>query len=118
MAIRAEPSYSLADQLFNAETVGTFAEAVANAWPKFDQAQFTQASLAAFPDLELKARIRHLVDRMDEQLPEDFDQAVVFTVQLQADLGSFIQLHFHQKAADAVGNCALSRGRRLDQLLF
>ena len=76
MAIRAEPSYSLADQLFNAETVGTFAEAVANAWPKFDQAQFTQASLAAFPDLELKARIRHLVDRLDEQLPEDFDQAV------------------------------------------
>lgn len=46
------------------------------AWPEFDEAAFAQESLAAFPDLELKQRISHMVDRLDAQLPEDFDQAV------------------------------------------
>ena len=76
MAIKAETSFSLADQLFNADSVRTLTDAVAKAWPEFDAATFTQASLAAFPDLELKQRIGHMVDQLDEQLPADFDQAV------------------------------------------
>ncbi len=76
MAIKAEPSFSLADRLFNAGSVQVLADAMARSWQKFDKASFTQDSLAAFPDLELKARIRHMVDRLDEQLPDDFEQAV------------------------------------------
>ncbi len=76
MAIKAEPSFSLADQLFNAQTVTVLADALAESWQSFDHAAFTRASLAAFPALSLKERIRHMVDRLDDQLPEDFEQAV------------------------------------------
>ena len=76
MAIKADPSFSLADQLFNAESVSTLADALAKSWQKFDKAEFTQASLAAFSDLQLKERIRFMTDRLDDQLPDDFDQAV------------------------------------------
>ena len=76
MAIKAETSFSLADQLFNPESVRTLADALARAWSEFDEAQFTQESLDAFPNLELKQRISHMVDRLDAQLPEDFDQAL------------------------------------------
>ncbi len=76
MAIKAEPSFSLADQLFNAESVATLAEALARSWRQFDPAAFAEASLAAFPDLELKARIRHMVEQLDAQLPADYDHSV------------------------------------------
>ena len=76
MAIKAETSFSLADQLFNAESVGTLAGAVSNAWSKFNSAAFKEESLAAFPDLELKQRINHMVECLDVQLPDDFEQAV------------------------------------------
>ena len=76
MAIKAERSFSLADQLFNDKTLSILSEALAAAWPAFDKAKFTTASLKAFPDLELKARIRFMVDQLDEQLPEAFEDAV------------------------------------------
>lgn len=76
MAIKAQPSFSLADHLFNAETVGTLASALAKSWPDFDKRKFTRASLAGFPDQALKERIRHMVDRLDDQLPGDFSQAI------------------------------------------
>ncbi len=76
MAIKAKPSFSLADQLFNAESVGTLAQAVATSWPQFDKALFVQANLAAFEELELKERIKHMVERLDDQLPDDFNESV------------------------------------------
>ena len=76
MAIKADTSFSLADQLFNAASVKTLADALANAWPQFNAADFSRLSLSAFPELELKQRINHMVDQLDLQLPEDFDQAV------------------------------------------
>lgn len=76
MAIKAEPTFSLADHLFNAESVRALADALAKSWRGFDKAAFTRTSLAAFPELELKERIRHMVDRLDDQLPDDFDRAV------------------------------------------
>ena len=56
--------------------MATLADALAGSWQDFDKAKFTQASLAAFPDLSLKERIRQMVDRLDDQLPDDFDHAV------------------------------------------
>ena len=76
MAIKAETSFSLADQLFNAATVRTLAKALSEASPTFKASTFTRKSLAAFPDLELKQRIGFMVDRLDDQLPDDFNLAV------------------------------------------
>ena len=76
MAIKAETSFSLADQLFNAETVQVLAQAMASAWKPFDPTRFTRESLDAFPGLELKERIRHLTERLHAQLPDDFNRAV------------------------------------------
>ncbi len=76
MAIKAEPSFSLADHLFNAESAATLADALAKSWRPFDKTRFTTATLAAFPRLALKERIRHMVDQLDDQLPDDFEQAV------------------------------------------
>lgn len=76
MAIKAETSFSLADQLFNAESVGTLSRALAAAWPAFNRKKFTKACLTAFPDLELKERIAYMVTRLHDQLPDDFDAAV------------------------------------------
>lgn len=73
---RKEPLFSLADQLFNANTVEQFAGRMAKAHHKFDQAAFTRQVLAEFPSLELKARINFMVDRLEEQLPGDYDQAI------------------------------------------
>ena len=76
MAIKADTSFSLADQLFNAASVGTLANALAKAWPQFNSAKFKKRSLAAFPELELKQRIGHMVDQLDLQLPDNFNHAV------------------------------------------
>lgn len=76
MAIKADTSFSLADQLFNEATVATLADAVAKASKTFNPQLFSRETLAAFPDLELKDRIRHMVDRLGQQLPNDFEQAV------------------------------------------
>ncbi len=40
MAIKAETTFSLADQLFNADSVTTLAKALTNAWDGFDQKKF------------------------------------------------------------------------------
>ena len=76
MAIKAERSFSLADQIFNADSVGQLANALSNASKPFDKKRFLSESLKAFPDLEFKDRIRHMVDRLDAQLPGDYGQAV------------------------------------------
>ena len=76
MAIRADTSFSLADQLFNAESVKVLTNALAKSWRAFDKQKFTKASLAAFPELELKERISHMVDLLDRQLPDNYERAV------------------------------------------
>ena len=76
MAIKAERSFSLADQVFNAESVGELADALAHASKQFKKKRFTEETLRAFPDLEFKERIRHMVETVGAQLPEDYDQAL------------------------------------------
>lgn len=64
MAIKAATTFSLADQLFNADSVTTLAKALTNAWDGFDQKKFINEIIDAFPELGLKDRIRHMVDRL------------------------------------------------------
>ena len=75
MSIKAEPSFSLKDQFFNAESIGTLATALREAYPDFRQKPFERHVLKQFPGLELKDRIRCIVDTLGDYLPNDFPAA-------------------------------------------
>lgn len=72
MSIKAETSFSLADQLFNASSVTRLAERVAKVDKSFKSTVFAKSALARFPQLALKARIDWLVTCLGEHLPTDF----------------------------------------------
>lgn len=74
--MKATPTFSLADQLFNADSVGRLADWMAGAYPGFDRAGFVEDAVAPFPELALKERITHLAGTIDEHLPSDFDEAL------------------------------------------
>ncbi len=76
MSIRAETSFSLKDDLFNAETVGRLAEGLAGAQKGFQRKRFERRVLEAFPALELKARIDHMVDVLSAHLPDRVPDAL------------------------------------------
>jgi 3-methyladenine DNA glycosylase AlkC len=64
-------SFSLADDLFNAATVGRLADLFAAATPAFPRDRFVADTLAPFPGLALKDRIRHIAATLDPYLPRD-----------------------------------------------
>ena len=76
MSIKAEPTFSLKDQLFNAESVGELSAAIAKAQPRFARADFERAVLARFAGLELKDRIRWIVTVLEKHLPADYSKAL------------------------------------------
>ncbi len=76
MSIKAEPTFSLKDQLFNAESVGELSAAIAKAQPGFARDDFERAVLARFADLELKDRIRWIVTVLEKHLPADYPKAL------------------------------------------
>ena len=76
MAIKAETSFSLKDQLFNVYTVAQFSSALADVMPKFKQKRFEQETLNGFPQLELKARINWIVSVLSKYLPDEFEPAL------------------------------------------
>ena len=61
--------FSLKDQLFNAGKVRYLAGLFAAAQSDFDAAGFEREVMARLPDLELKARIGWIADRLDAHLP-------------------------------------------------
>jgi hypothetical protein len=75
MAIKAETSFSLKDQLFNAQSVAALASAVKRAYPDFDKNAFERKTLAGFPERELKQRIEWLALVLGEALPQAHAQA-------------------------------------------
>ncbi len=68
-------AFSLKDHLFNAGTVAYLADLFRAADPAFPRDRFVTEAVAAFPALELKARIAHLADLLVGMLPEDFPAA-------------------------------------------
>lgn len=74
--IKADKSFSLADQLFNRGTVKQLSGSLAEVWGEFDSAKFNRSVLRRFPRLELKERIDCMVDALGVQLPNDYDQAL------------------------------------------
>ncbi len=65
---------SLADQLFNHDTVATLANGF-EAAGVFQAAPFVDAVTQGFPALELKARINHIAMHLEQVLPQDFTAA-------------------------------------------
>lgn len=75
MAIKAATTFSLKDQLFNPYTVGQLAGSIAAVSADFDRERFEAATLAAFPNLELKERITCMVGQLAACLPDNFEAA-------------------------------------------
>ena len=75
MGIKAETSFSLKDQLFNAESVGELAGRLAGVLPRFRRAAFEREVLDRFADLELKERIAWIVTVLESYLPATFTEA-------------------------------------------
>ncbi len=76
MAIKAAPSFSLKDALFNPDSVRSLSLGIKSGLPSFNLKKFEKEVLGKFPDLELKARIDWMVTVLGPYLPEDFEQAV------------------------------------------
>lgn len=64
--------FSLADQLFNAQTLGQLAAEFAAAVPGFDAERYLAEVLPRLPDLELMARMEAMADGLETQLATDF----------------------------------------------
>jgi len=87
MAIKAEKSFSLKDDLFNSETVGELSSAIARVDGGFSATKFQRRVLKAFPQLELKQRINWMVEVLGDQLNQNYGQALqVLTAALPAPL--------------------------------
>ena len=76
MSIKAKPSFSLKDQLFNQVSVRTLSNGLKKASSIFETRKFERAVLKEFPNLELKDRIRWMVTQLKEFLPGDFAKAL------------------------------------------
>ncbi len=79
--MKAKSSFSLKDQLFNAEKVAYLAGLIAEAYTDFDQQSFERDVVKAFPKLELKERIAHISSCLHDYLPEDYPAAVKIILQ-------------------------------------
>lgn len=76
MSIKATPTFSLKDQLFNDESVGELSWAVKRAHPPFVRDGFKREVMARLAGLELKDRIRWIVTVLEGHLPADFPKAL------------------------------------------
>ena len=76
MSIKATATFSLADQLFNPESVGKLASALDLVLPEFEIEKFEHRVLRRFPELALKERIEWMVTVLEDFLPSDFIQAL------------------------------------------
>ncbi len=65
---------------FGPEIVALLTERFATAHPPFDADRFSARLLAAFDDLELKARINLVADELAVSLPDDYPEAVGIVV--------------------------------------
>lgn len=68
--------FSLKDHLFHSAKISHLAQQIVAVYPKFDTENFHNEVVAAFPALELKARIEHIRTCLRKYLPQDYEKAV------------------------------------------
>ena len=71
---KAQPTFSLKDQLFNAESLGDLADEYAAAIPGFDRDAFHAAALSGVADRTLVACLDWFADCLEPYLAPDFPQ--------------------------------------------
>ena len=76
MGIKANTTFSLADQLFNRKSLAQLSHALEGTYPRFDRKKFEREVLTHFPDLSLKARIDCIVLTLWKYLPDDIEQSI------------------------------------------
>ena len=76
MAIKAETTFSLKDQLFNATSLSKLSDALDQTKLRYQRKKFEKEILDAFPNLELKARIDWMVIVLAGYLPDEFEVAI------------------------------------------
>lgn len=83
--MKAETTFSLNDQLFNAEKVEWLALRFVGAYPDFPKPEFCKAVVSEFPTLELKQRLAHITECLAVSLPDDFQEAVAIILKALPD---------------------------------
>jgi 3-methyladenine DNA glycosylase AlkC len=68
----------------DAALVRTLATSLVRSWPEFPRARFVRRARRGLDSLELKARVRHVADALQESLPPRFDAAVAVLVRALA----------------------------------
>ena len=74
--MKAQSTFSLKDQLFNAEKVSYLANLIAQVDSNFQVSAFESDVVQAFPQLELKERIAHITACLHRYLPQDYPAAI------------------------------------------
>lgn len=74
--MKAETTFSLKDQLFNADKVAYLSGLITKVHPSFPSKTFQADVVAKFPELELKERMAHITDCLRQHLPDDYLVAV------------------------------------------
>ena len=74
--MKAETTFSLKDQLFNATKVKWLATRLTDAEPGFPSEKFQRQVVEALPGLELKQRIEHIAGELHKHLPSHYPDAV------------------------------------------
>lgn len=80
MVIKAEPSFSLKDQLFNKQKVQLIAGEITAVYPEFQTKQFIKMVVARLPELELLERLYWIRDCLQVFLPDDYRWAASILV--------------------------------------
>jgi 3-methyladenine DNA glycosylase AlkC len=74
--MKAQSTFSLKDQLFNAAKVDYLAALIEAVHPAFPGAAFRASVTSAFPSLELKERIAHIAATLHASLPSGYRDAL------------------------------------------
>jgi 3-methyladenine DNA glycosylase AlkC len=79
--MKAQSTFSLKDQLFNAEKVDYLATLLEGVFPDFGGEAFRASVLSAFPVLELKERIAHITATLHTCLPPRYRDALAIILE-------------------------------------
>jgi 3-methyladenine DNA glycosylase AlkC len=79
--MKAQSTFSLKDQLFNATTVASLTTRLKAVHPAFPADAFQASVMAAFPALELKARISHISAVLRDCLPPRYLDALAIILE-------------------------------------
>ena len=83
--MKAGTTFSLKDQLFNAEKVEWLASRFVAVYPDFSKSKFCKAVVSEFPTLELKQRLAHITECLAVSFPDDFQEAVAIILKALPD---------------------------------